>query len=59
MSGTERELFNVCLEIILVHAETLGYKEDEPEEWIEWELAKNLWSEYQKEKENESISSKS
>lgn len=49
MSQTEQELFDICLELVLAHAETIGYKEDEPEEWVEWELAKSLWSEYQKE----------
>lgn len=48
MSQTERELFDICFGAVLVYAETLGYKEDEPEEWVEWELAKELWSEYQK-----------
>lgn len=52
MNQTEQELFDICLGAILIQAETLGYKEDEPEEWIEWELAKSLWSEYQKGKEN-------
>lgn len=52
MTQTEQELFNICLGGVLVYAETLGYKEDEPEEWVEWELAKELWSEYQKGKEN-------
>ena len=46
--------FDVAVESLMIHAENIGYKTEEPEECVRWELAKAFYKEFKKEVEYES-----
>lgn len=41
--------FDIAVESLMIHAETIGYKTEEPEECVRWELAKAFYEEFKKE----------
>lgn len=45
--------FDVAVESLMIYAETIGYKTEEPEECVRWELAKAFYKEFKKEVEYE------
>lgn len=55
MSITEiaKEVREACIDVgvdaLMSHAECIGYKAEEPEECVRWELAKAFYEEYKKE----------
>ena len=48
-----KEVREACLdtavESLMIHAEAIGYKTEEPEECVRWELAKAFYKEFKKE----------
>lgn len=42
---------DIAVEALLIHAEAIGYKTEEPEECVRWELAKAFYKEFKKEVE--------
>lgn len=50
-----KEVREACLDIaveaLMIHAESTGYKTEEPEECVRWELAKAFYKEFKKEVE--------
>ena len=50
-----KEVREACLdmgvEALMSHAEAIGYKAEEPEECVRWELAKAFYKEFKKEVE--------
>lgn len=50
-----KEVREACLdagvEALMSHAESIGYKAEEPEECVRWELAKAFYKEFKKEVE--------
>ena len=45
--------FDIAVESLMIHAEAIGYKLEEPEECVRWELAKAFYKEFKKEVEYE------
>ncbi len=45
--------FDIAVESLMIHAENIGYKAEEPEECVRWELAKAFYKEFKKEVEHE------
>lgn len=45
--------FDIAVESLMIHAETIGYKTEEPEECIRWELAKAFYKAFKREVEYE------
>ena len=45
--------FDIAVETLMTYAEAVGYKAEEPEECVRWELAKAFYKELKKEVENE------
>lgn len=43
--------FDIAVEFLMIHAEAIGYKTEEPEECVRWELAKAFYKEFKKEVE--------
>lgn len=43
--------FDEGVEVLMSHAEFIGYKAEEPEEYLRWELAKRFYKEFKKELE--------
>ena len=41
--------FDIAVESLMIHAEAIGYKTEEPEECVRWELAKEFYKEFKKE----------
>lgn len=41
--------FDIAVESLMFHAEAIGYKTEEPEECVRWELAKAFYKEFKKE----------
>ena len=37
--------FDIAVDSLMYHAEAIGYKADEPEECVRWELAKAFYKE--------------
>lgn len=50
-----KEAREACIDIgvesLMIQAETIGYKAEEPEECVRWELAKAFYKEFKKEVE--------
>ena len=46
--------FDMAVETLMSYAEAVGYKAEEPEECVRWELAKAFYKELKKEVEYES-----
>ena len=46
--------FDIAVETLMTYAEAVGYKTEEPEECVRWELAKAFYKEFKKEVEYES-----
>lgn len=44
---------DIAVESLMIHAESIGYKAEEPEECVRWELAKAFYKEFKKEVEYE------
>lgn len=40
---------DIGVEALMFHAEAIGYKAEEPEECVRWELAKALYKEFKEE----------
>lgn len=40
--------FDIAVETLMIYAEATGYKTEEPEECVRWELAKAFYEEYKK-----------
>lgn len=55
---TREASLDLGVEFLVAYAEVVGYKAEEPEECVRWELAKAFHKEL-KEKKNESTDSKS
>ena len=47
----EEACLNIGVEALISYAEAVGYKADEPEECVRWELAKAFYKEFKKEVE--------
>lgn len=45
---TKEAGFDVAVGLLMAYAEAVGYKTEEPEECVRWELAKALYEEYKK-----------
>lgn len=43
--------FDIAVESLMIYAENIGYKTEEPEECVRWELAKAFYKEFKKEVE--------
>lgn len=43
--------FDIAVETLMIQAEAMGYKTEEPEEYVRWELAKKFYTEFKKEYE--------
>lgn len=43
--------FDIAVESLMIHSEAIGYKTEEPEECVRWELAKAFYKEFKKEVE--------
>ena len=41
--------FDIAVESLMIQAEAMGYKTEEPEECVRWELAKAFYEEFKKE----------
>ena len=41
--------FDIAVETLMTYAEAVGYKTEEPEECVRWELAKAFYKEFKKE----------
>ena len=41
--------FDIAVETLMTYAEAVGYKAEEPEECVRWELAKAFYKELKKE----------
>lgn len=58
-----KEARETCLDIgveyLMSYAEAVGYKAEEPEECVKWELAKAFYKEFKKEVEYEGTDNKS
>lgn len=46
---TKEVSFDIFIDILMSYAEVIGYKAEEPEECVRWELAKAFYKEYKKE----------
>lgn len=44
--------FDIAVDTLMFHAEAVGYKAEEPEECVRWELAKAFYKEFKKEYES-------
>lgn len=51
--------FDIAVDTLMAYAEAVGYKAEEPEECVRWELAKAFYKELKKEVKYESTHNKS